>query len=112
MAKQHHPLFIRRLVGVALLGAVIAAITVHGGPDAAGSGVFTPACARSDLRALSVIEERGRTADTPTTWLANAGLNYLQARTFCLAGDEDKGVALYQRIIDGDRSLSAPEITK
>lgn len=109
---KHHPLTTRRLVGVALLSAMIAAITVHGGPDAAGSGVFTPACARSDLRAFWVIQERGEAADAPTTWLANAGLNYLQARSFCLEGKVDKGVALYQRIIDGDMSLSAPGITK
>jgi hypothetical protein len=110
MAKQHLSFFVRRLVGVALLGATPA--TLAPGAARAGEPGFTLACARSDLRAIAVIEERGRTAGTPTTWLANAGLNHLQARTFCLEGESDKGVALYQRIIDGDMSLSAPGTTK
>jgi hypothetical protein len=66
---------------------------------------FTPACARQDLRALSIIEERGEGADVPAEWLADAGLKFLQARLLCLSGQEDKGVALYQSIIDFEALL-------
>jgi hypothetical protein len=109
---KHHPLVIRRLVGISLLGLIIAVATAHGPLDAAGPGVFTANCGRLDLRAFSVIEERGGTGATRTAWLANAGQNYLRARMLCLSGEGDKGAELYQRIIDGDASLSDPWMTK
>jgi hypothetical protein len=69
-------------------------------------GQLTAACAHGDIRAFSLIEERNATAGTRTEWLAEAGLKHLQARLFCLSGEEDKGVKLYQSIIDDDMSLS------
>jgi hypothetical protein len=68
--------------------------------DTPRTGWFTPACAKQDLRAFATIEERGEVVGTPIERLADAGLNYLQARTFCLSGQEDEGIALYQNIID------------
>ena len=109
---KHHPLVIRRLVGISLLGVIIAVVAARGPLDAAGPGVFTANCARLDLRAFSVIEERGGTAATPTAWLANAGQNYLRARMLCLSGEGDKGAELYQRVINSDASLSDPWMTK
>jgi len=107
MAMKHH-LLIRRLVGISLLGVIIAVATAHGPLDARGPGVFTANCARLDLRAFSAIEERGETGAAPTAWLANAGQTYLRARMLCLSGEEGKGAELYQRIIDGNASLSDP----
>jgi hypothetical protein len=66
---------------------------------------FTPACARQDLRALSIIEERGEGAGVPAEWLADAGLKHLQARILCLSGQEGEGIALYQSIIDFETPL-------
>jgi hypothetical protein len=108
---KHHPLIIRRLVGISLLGLIIAVATAYRPLDTAGPGVFTANCAQLDLRAFSTIEERGSTGATPTAWLANAGQNYLHARMLCLSGEGDKGAELYQRIIDGDASLSDPWTT-
>jgi hypothetical protein len=105
---KHHPLIIRQFVGISLLGVIIAVAAAHGPLDPAGPGVFTANCARLDLRAFSVIEEGGGTGATSSAWLANAGQNYLQARMLCLSGEGDKGAELYQRIIDGDASLSDP----
>src|SRR2546423_5173756 len=68
--------------------------------DTPRTGRFTPACARQVLRAFATIEERGEAAGAPTERLADAGLKYLQARTLCLSGHQDEGVALYQSIID------------
>ena len=97
MTKKTHP--IGHLAAILLLAALSA-------PAAAGS--FTPACARFDLAAHSVIEQHGMRGDMPTLWLANAGLNHLRARGLCLAGAEDKAIALYRRIIDRDMSLPDP----
>jgi hypothetical protein len=41
-------------------------------------------------------------------WLAKAGLNHQQARSLCLAGEEEKAIILYRRIIGGDMSLASP----
>jgi hypothetical protein len=112
MAMKHHPLAIRRLVGISLLGVIIAVAGAHGSLDAARAGVFTANCARLDLRAFSAIEERGETGAVPTAWLANAGQAYLRARMLCLSGEESKGTEFYQRIIDGDASLSDPWMTE
>lgn len=109
---KHHSLIIRRLAGISLLGVIVAVATAHGPRDTAEPGVFTANCARLDLRAFSVIEERGGTGATPAAWLANAGQNYLHARMLCLSGAGDKGAELYQRVIDGDASLSDPWTTK
>lgn len=68
-------------------------------------GVFAPRCAQRDLRAFTAIEEFGRIAEMPSAWLADAGLNYLQARSYCLSGAESEGVGLYDRIIAGDTRL-------
>ena len=67
---------------------------------------FTPRCAEYDIRALAVIEYFGEIDAMPAAWLANAGLNHLQARLYCLSGDEGRGVALYDRIIAGDARMS------
>jgi hypothetical protein len=64
------------------------------------TGWFAPACARQDLRAFSLIEERGEAAGAPAEWLAAASLELLQARLLYLSGQDDEGVALYQNIID------------
>jgi hypothetical protein len=85
-----------------LIVAFIAQSTLADTPK----GQFTAACAQGDIRAFSLIEERGAAATTPTAWLAEAGLRHLQARLLCLAGEEDKGVKLYQSIIDDGMSLS------
>jgi hypothetical protein len=66
------------------------------------TGWFTPACAKQDLRALSIIEERGEMTSAPVEQLADAGLKFLQARLLCLSGREDEGVALYESIIEID----------
>jgi len=109
---KHHSLLIRRLVGISLLAVIIAVVTAHRPLDVARPGVFTANCAQLDLRAFSVIEERGETGATPTAWLANAGQSYLHARMLCLSGEGDQGAELYQRIIDGDASLSDPWTTE
>src|SRR5205807_2057497 len=49
---------------------------------------FTPRCAERDLHAFVVIEELGDLGEVPTAWLADAGLNYVQARGYCLSGAE------------------------
>jgi hypothetical protein len=69
-------------------------------------GNFTPRCAERDLRAIAAIEEFGQFEEIPTAWLAQAGLDWLQARSHCLAGAENEGVRLYDRIIAG--STRAP----
>jgi hypothetical protein len=112
MAMKHHPLAIRRLVGISLLGVIVAVAAAHGPLNAAGPGAFTANCARLDLRAFSAIEERGEAGAAPTAWLANAGQTYLLARMLCLSGEEGKGAELYERIIDGDSSLSDPWMTE
>jgi hypothetical protein len=45
----------------------------------------------------------------PSTWLADAGLNFLQARIYCLSGAEEDGVKLYDKIIRGRRAGAAEE---
>lgn len=67
---------------------------------------FTPTCAERDLHALAVIEEFGEIDEMPSAWLAAAGLNWLQARRYCLLGNENGGVALYDRIIAGGARMS------
>jgi hypothetical protein len=73
--------------------------------DEARKGWFTPRCAERDLRAFSVIEEFGKIDEMPSAWLADAGLNWLQARSYCLSGAENEGVILYDRIIAGDARM-------
>jgi hypothetical protein len=110
--KTNRSFAVPRPVVILLVGATLVALTVHGNPVAAEPGKFTPACARLDLLAHAAIEDRGEREHTPTMWLANAGLSYLQARTFCLSGEEGKAVGLYRRIIEGDMSLAAPQMTQ
>jgi hypothetical protein len=88
---------VARLVG---LSSAFAAEPAGIAPDTPRAKWFTPACARQDLRALSIIEERGEDAGAPAERLADAGLRFLQARLLCLSGHEDEGIALYQSIID------------
>jgi hypothetical protein len=87
----------------------IFSLTADGrGPTAAdepSQGSFTRRCAERDLRAFTAIEEFGRIKEMPTAWLADAGLTYVQARGYCLAGAEREGVGLYDRIIAGDARL-------
>ena len=82
--------------------AVLTTTSLQAASDAPRTGWFTPACARQDLRAYAMIEERGAVAETPAERLADAGLKFLQARVLCLSGREIEGVALYQSIIDFD----------
>ena len=83
-----------------LVTAVMAATAVQAASDTLPVGRFTAACARQDLRASEAIEARSEDTNTTTEWLADAGLKQLQARILCLSGQEEKGVALYQSIID------------
>jgi hypothetical protein len=108
VTKTNHPFDDRRPVAILLVGAILAPLAACSVLGAAERGGFTPACARLDLEAATVIEERGKSTDMPTVWLANAGLNHLQARTLCGAGEEARAIVLYRRIIDGDMSLAPP----
>ena len=98
---------IGRLMAMLLLAAVV---TSGGtGPatsDEPGKGWFTPRCAERDIRALAAIESFSEIDAMPAAWLANAGLNYLQARLYCLSRDEGRGIALYDRIIAGEARMS------
>ena len=47
-----------------------------------------------------MIEARGEAEGTPSERLGDAGLKYLQARILCLSGQENEGIALYDRLID------------
>jgi hypothetical protein len=80
-------------------------LTGPAAPDETRQGSFSPRCAERDMRAFTAIEEFGRIEEMPTAWLADAGLNYVQARSYCLAGAEREGVSLYDRIIAGDTRL-------
>jgi hypothetical protein len=108
VTKTNHSFADRRPFVLLLAGAILAPLAACSMLGAAERGTFTPACARLDLSASTVIEERGESAGTPTMWLANAGLNHLQARSLCLAGEEEKAIILYRRIISGDMSLAPP----
>jgi hypothetical protein len=109
MTKTNRCFQARQPVAILLAGVILAG---PGSGISAAAGKFTPSCARLDLKAYAVIEERGETSAAPATWLANAGLTYLQARLFCLSQDEENATLLYQRIIDGDLSLAAPQWTQ
>jgi hypothetical protein len=74
-------------------------------PDEPRKGWFTPRCAERDRRAYGVIEELGQIDEMPSAWLADAGLNWLQARSYCLSGAEHEGVVLYDMIIAGDARM-------
>jgi hypothetical protein len=92
-------------------GRIQEALAIYDGITLASSlgrhGRVTPRCAERDLRASGVIEQLGEIAEMPSAWLAQAGLTWLEARGHCLAGAENEGVALYDRIIAGDARLSA-----
>ena len=83
-------------------GDVTAAGLAAAASDRPRNGTLTLRCAERDLRASTVIEEFGQTGAMPTAWLAQAGLNWLQARGHCLAGAENEGVDLFDRIIAGE----------
>jgi hypothetical protein len=72
---------------------------------------FTPRCAERDLRALAAIEEFGQIDEMPSGWLGDAGLNWLQARSYCLSGAENEAVRIYDRIIAGDTQISGEWMT-
>jgi len=91
--------FIDRIL-IAQLAAALAIFAAT--PSAAAQrGTMSPRCASHDLDAIDVIERLSRLADPPNTWLAEAGFDLVQARTYCLAGDEGRSVALYQAIVSG-----------
>ncbi len=96
-----------RLTAILLL---VISITFCGAGRAASDeprkGWFTPRCADRDIRAIAVIEEFSESDGMPAAWLADAGLNFLQARLYCLSNEEGRGVALYDRIIAGDARMS------
>jgi hypothetical protein len=72
---------------------------------------YTPRCAERDLRALAAIEEFGQIDEMPSAWLGDAGLNWLQARSYCLSGAENEAVILYDKIIAGDTRISSEWMT-
>ena len=72
---------------------------------------YTPRCAERDLRALAAIEEFGQIDGMPSAWLGDAGLNWLQARSYCLSGAENEAVILYDKIIAGDTRISSEWMT-
>jgi hypothetical protein len=69
--------------------------------------LFTRRCAERDIRAIAVIEEFGKIDEMPSAWLADAGLNWLQARIYCLSGAENEAVILYDKIISGNTQMSS-----
>lgn len=91
MTKTDHSFVDRRPIAILQAGAILAPLTAYSMLGAAERGGFSPACARLDLSAATIIEARGKSAGTPTPWLANAGLAHLQARMLCGAGEEEKG---------------------
>ena len=95
-----------RLIVISALAVSVTFGIGHAAADESRQRWFTPRCAEYDIQALAVIEHFGEIDAMPAVWLANAGLNYLQARLYCLSGDEGRGVALYDRIIAGDARMS------
>jgi hypothetical protein len=96
-------------VGLIAILALAVSVTFDVGLAAADGprkGWFTQRCAEYDIQALAVLEQFGEIDAMPAGWLANAGLNYLQARLYCLSNNEASGVALYGRIIAGDARLA------
>ena len=79
------------------------------GLDNVRKGWFTPRCAERDLRASAAIEEFSRLEEMPSAWLAQAGLTWLHARSYCLSGAETEGVKLYDKIIAGEARLPNDE---
>jgi hypothetical protein len=106
MTEQHQRDFHRRAAIALLVVAATTAGLALEAPASSRKGWFTPRCADHDIRALAVIEEFGDSDGMPAEWLANAGLNFLQARLYCLSNAEVRGIALYERIIAGDARLS------
>jgi hypothetical protein len=101
--KRRNPHHIYRPFALSIVIATVMAANIQQAASAAPrTGWFTPACAKQDLRALSIIEERGEMTGSNVEQLADAGLKFLQARLLCLSGREDEGVALYESIIDID----------
>jgi len=86
-------------------GDVTAGGIANDASDEPRKGLFTPRCAERDLRAIGAIEEFGQLEEMPSAWLAQAGLDWLQARSHCLAGAEAEGVKLYDRIIAGSTRM-------
>ena len=112
MTKRHRhsterPIAILLLVASVTLGGVGPAAS-----DEPRKGWFTPRCAERDIQALAVIEGFSEIDAMPATWLANAGLNYLQARLYCLSREEGRGIALYDRIIAGDARMANELVLK
>lgn len=85
--------FAQLSAAIAIFAATSASATEH--------GTMSPRCAAHDLGAIDVIERLNNLADPPNTWLAEAGLDLVQARKFCLAGDDERAVALYQAVVSG-----------
>jgi hypothetical protein len=96
-----------RLAAIVLLAVSVTAGGIrHAASDEPRKGWFTPRCAERDIQALAVIESFSEIDAMPAVWLANAGLNYLQARLYCLSNEEGRAIALYDRIIAGDARMS------
>src|SRR4051812_39825034 len=104
--KKRHRDSADRLTAMLALAAGVAFGIAPAASDEPRQGWFTPSCAEYDIQALAAIEYFSEIDATPAAWLAGAGLNYLQARLYCLSGDEGRGVALYHRIIAGDARIS------
>ena len=106
MTKRHQHIS-NRLTAMFLLAVSVTAGSVgHAASDEPRKGWFTPRCAERDIQALAVIENFSEIDAMPAAWLANAGLNFLQARLYCLSREEGRGIALYDRIIAGDARLA------
>src|SRR5262245_8137067 len=98
MAIRRHFGIDRTLVMQLAVAIVILAVTPV---SAAQHGTMSPRCAVHDLDAIDVIERLSRLSDPPNAWLAEAGFDFLQARTHCLTGDEERAVGLYEGITAG-----------
>jgi hypothetical protein len=111
MTRRHRHC-VDRLATILALAVSVAFGVAPAASDEPRQSWFTPRCAEYDIRALAVIEQFGEVDAMPAAWLANAGLNYLQARLYCLARDEGRGIALYDRIIAGDARMSNELVLK
>jgi hypothetical protein len=81
MMTKRHRHSSNRLTAIFLLAVSVTAGSVgHAASDEPRKGWFTPRCAELDIQALAVIENFSEIDAMPAAWLANAGLNFLQAR--------------------------------
>jgi hypothetical protein len=56
-------------------------------------------CAARDVEVVTLIEDHGDAADIAAERLAKAGLDQMQARLACSAGQSEQAIAIYDQII-------------